>query len=264
MEPEFACGSELGLALLSAYFHRTVVVVTPSIIWKVAVGSPDQPPLFLPLMNKHYDPMQQQPTMAMHDAIRGAQLAATDHLKLEVGGSVPVSPSFVTWNLSAYEPHVNEAEAFSESVLALQNTLARRNRALESVPETRASVSSGALPVLSGKLFRAWRAAKALVPGVALVCPAKYDAVPMAPVTTQGRSLWSADIQQQVTTLLNTPIKLTLPGCSGNILFIVRSRLNLSIPLPRLWLMLGTPLEPIKLALLSKGKRALEWPVCSC
>ena len=81
MQPEFAWGNELALALLSAYFHRAVIVVTPGVVWKVVVGVAEQPPLIIRLQNRHYDPIQQKITMAMHDAIRDAQAAATEHLK---------------------------------------------------------------------------------------------------------------------------------------------------------------------------------------
>ena len=190
MEPDCAWGNELGLALLSSYFHRKIVVITVAEVWVTSVGCPTQPPLLIRLLNKHYDPIQQQLTTEMIDAVNGATEASTEHLQLAGGAHLP---TLASWNVSALDSHSHEVHSHPASMLAIQETgCTQRSQARHSHQASKMGNHFvwGAPAPLMRTASRSWRTAKAQVPGVALRCRGPLEVTAVSPKTPEGHRLW--------------------------------------------------------------------------
>ena len=202
-EPDFAWGTEIGIALAARNLKRAIVVVTPATIWMVSVGEVDlQSPLVIRLKGQHYDPLRHKITSAMIGAIEASTAASTAHLHLAGGAS-----QLTSWNVSAFDLHAHELPRQEHSILALQETGCK-----ESTQGYYSKVAERqGLQMLCGvptPLFRdkkkVWRNDRGRIPGVAFQSDARDRALPIAPSTAQGVQLWKGGRFLLASVLLGT------------------------------------------------------------
>ena len=179
------------------------MIVTPGVIWTVAVGQTSAEPLYLRLQNKHYDPIDQAPTPSMVSAVQQANPAQTDHLNL-AGGATRIH-QLTTWNVSAFQTHSEEIFQLQNQVTALQETGTTERAQVRHSRQARQSgleVIWGAPTSLVKSSSAAWRPNKGAIPGVAIQYPAHLDAVAFPPLTGAGKRLWTSGRLVMATLLL--------------------------------------------------------------